>query len=39
MKTLRRPKHTWGDDIKKDFKEVGYEGLDWTDMTLNSTWG
>ena len=39
MRALRRPRRTWGDDIEKDFKEVGYEGLGWTNMALNRTCG
>jgi hypothetical protein len=39
MRALRRPRPTWGDDIEMDFKEMGYEDLDWTDMDLNRICG
>ena len=39
MRARRRPKPTYGDDTEIDFKEMGYEGLDWTDMALNRTCG
>ena len=29
---LRRSRHRWEDNIKMDFKEVGYEGIDWIDL-------
>jgi hypothetical protein len=29
---LERPKHRWEDNIKMDIQEVGWGGMDWTDM-------
>jgi hypothetical protein len=29
---LGRPRHRWEDNIKMDFQEVGWEGMDWIDM-------
>jgi hypothetical protein len=29
---LRRPRHKWEDNIKMDFQEVVWGGMDWTDM-------
>jgi hypothetical protein len=26
---LRRPRHKWENNIKRDFKEVGFEDVDW----------
>ena len=31
-KPLARPRHRWEDYIKKDFQEVGFWGIDWTDL-------
>jgi hypothetical protein len=30
---LRRPKRRWVDNIKIDLREVGWEGMDWIDLT------
>jgi hypothetical protein len=30
---LGRPRHTWEDNIKMDFKETVWEGMDWIDVT------
>jgi hypothetical protein len=30
---LARPTHRWEDDIKMDLQEVGWKGMDWTNMT------
>jgi hypothetical protein len=30
---LVRPKRKWVDNIKMDLQEVGYEGIDWIDMS------
>jgi hypothetical protein len=29
---LARPRRTWVDNIKMDLREVGWDGVDWTDM-------
>jgi hypothetical protein len=28
-KPLRRPRHRWVDDIKMDFREIEWGGMDW----------
>jgi hypothetical protein len=28
-KPLGRPRHRWKDNIRMDFKEIGWEGVDW----------
>jgi hypothetical protein len=38
-RALVRPRPTWGDDIEMDVKEMGCEGLNWTDMTWITTSG
>jgi hypothetical protein len=29
---LRRPRRRWEGNIKRDFQEVGYVGMDWIDL-------
>jgi hypothetical protein len=29
---LGRPRRRWDDNIKKDLREVGWEGVDWIDL-------
>jgi hypothetical protein len=29
---LGRPRHRWEDNIKMDFQEVGWGGIDWIDV-------
>jgi hypothetical protein len=29
---LGRPRHTWMDNIKMDLREIGWSGMDWTDL-------
>jgi hypothetical protein len=29
---LGRPRHRWEDNIKMDFQDVGWGGMDWIDM-------
>jgi hypothetical protein len=29
---LRRPRHRWEDNIKKDLREIGWGGMDWIDL-------
>jgi hypothetical protein len=29
---LRRPRRRWVDNIKMDFREVGWGGMDWIDL-------
>jgi hypothetical protein len=31
-RTLRRHGHGWEDNIKMDFKEIGWEGRDWINV-------
>jgi hypothetical protein len=31
-RTLTRSKHRWKNDIKMDFKEIGCDGVYWTDL-------
>jgi hypothetical protein len=30
---LGRPRRIWGDNIKMDLRETGWDGMDWIDMT------
>jgi hypothetical protein len=30
---LGRPRHRWENNIKMNFHEVGYEGMDWIELT------
>jgi hypothetical protein len=32
MRPLARPRHRWVDNIKMDFRETGWDGIDWTDL-------
>jgi len=34
-KEKRRHRHRWEDNIKMDFQEVGWGGMDWTKFALN----
>jgi len=34
---LGRATHRWEDDIKMDFQEVGWKGMDWTNMTQTAS--
>jgi hypothetical protein len=29
---LGRPRHRWVDNIKMDFREIGWDGMDWIDL-------
>jgi hypothetical protein len=31
-RSLRRPKRKWVGNIKIDFREIGWDGVDWIDM-------
>ena len=31
---LGRPRHRWDDNIKMDLQDVGWRGMDWTDLAL-----
>jgi hypothetical protein len=31
-KPLGRPRHRWVDNIKMDFREIGWGGMDWIDL-------
>ena len=33
---LGRPRHRWEDNIKMDFQEVGWGGMDWIAVAQNS---
>jgi hypothetical protein len=30
---LRRPRSRWMDNIKIDLREIGWDGMDWIDLT------
>jgi hypothetical protein len=30
---LGRPRHRWVDNIKMNLREIGWDGVDWIDMT------
>jgi hypothetical protein len=32
---LGRPRRTWVDNIKMNLREIGWDGMDWTDLTQN----
>jgi hypothetical protein len=32
---LGRQRHRWVNNIKMDLREIGWDGLDWTDMAQN----
>ena len=32
QRSLGRPRRKWEDNIKMDFQEVGYEGVDWIEL-------
>jgi hypothetical protein len=32
MRQLGRPKRRWEDNIKMDFREIGWGGMDWIDL-------
>jgi hypothetical protein len=32
---LGKPRHRWVDNIKMDRKEMGWDGIDWIDLTQN----
>jgi hypothetical protein len=29
---LGRPRHRWMDNIKMDFRDIGWDGMDWIDL-------
>jgi hypothetical protein len=31
--SLGRPRRRWVDNIKMDLREIGWDGVDWVDMT------
>ena len=35
---LGRPRHRWEDNIKKDLQEVGWGGMDWTELAQDRDW-
>jgi len=34
-RTIERPDLTWNDNIKIEFKEIGCESVDWTQLAQN----
>jgi hypothetical protein len=32
---LGRPRRRWVDNIKMDLREIGWDGMDWTDLAQN----
>jgi hypothetical protein len=36
---LGRPRHRWGDNIKMDFRERGWNGMDWSNRFMIGTRG
>jgi hypothetical protein len=32
---LGRPRRRWVDNIRMDLRDVGWDGMDWTDLTQN----
>jgi hypothetical protein len=32
---LERPRRRWVDNIKTDLREIGWEGMDWTDLAYD----
>jgi hypothetical protein len=32
LRTLRRPRLRWVDNIKMDLREIGWDGMDWIDL-------
>jgi hypothetical protein len=35
IRTLGRPRQRWGDNIKMDLKETGWEGIHWIHLAQN----
>jgi hypothetical protein len=35
---LGRPRHRWVDNIKIDFREIGWDGIDWIDLAQDMDW-
>jgi hypothetical protein len=35
-RSLGRPRRRWADNIKMDLREIGWDGMDWTDLTQDS---
>jgi hypothetical protein len=31
-RSLRKPRRRWEDNIKMDFREIGWGGMDWIDL-------
>jgi hypothetical protein len=36
---LVRPRHRWVDNIKMDFREIGWDGMDWIDLAQDMDQG
>jgi hypothetical protein len=32
---LGRPRHRWVNNIKRDLRKIGWDGMDWTDLAQN----
>jgi hypothetical protein len=37
--TLGRPRHRWVVNIKMEFRDVGWDGIDWIDLAQDRTSG
>jgi len=35
---LGRPRRSWKDNLKMDFQEVGYGGMDWIELAQDREW-
>jgi hypothetical protein len=38
-RTLGRPKRRWVENITVDFREIGWDGMDWVDLARIGTGG
>jgi hypothetical protein len=36
---LGRPRHKWVDNIKIELREIGWDGMDWINLTQDRTSG
>jgi len=34
----RRPRYIWEDNIRRDLREIGWEGVDWIHMAQDRDW-
>jgi hypothetical protein len=35
---LGRPRHRWVDNVEIDLREIGWDGMDWIDLTHWDQW-